>query len=163
MELSLQFLISNASGVEQPFATRELPLVRAAVLESVRLWPTTPAILRETTEPTEWSHGLLPAETLVFVFAPFFHRDDERLPEADRFAPELWREERSAEDWPLVPFSEGPGECAGRNLVLMTTSTLLARLLSAGEWELTPKVLAPDQPLPRTLSPRSLPASASAG
>lgn len=39
----------------------ELPLLRASVLESLRLWPTTPLLLRDTTEETTWSSGTLSA------------------------------------------------------------------------------------------------------
>src|SRR3954469_11447021 len=65
-------------------------LLRASVLEAIRLWPTTPAILRDTTSETQWATGTLAAGTALVVFAPFFHRDDERLPYADTFSPELW-------------------------------------------------------------------------
>lgn len=59
---------------------RSLPFLRACVLESLRLWPTTPLVLRETTAETEWETGRMPAHTHVLIFAPFFHRDDRRLP-----------------------------------------------------------------------------------
>lgn len=99
------------------------------VLESLRLWPTSPLILRETTSPTEWSAGEIQARTGIVIFAPFFHRDDERLPFADRFLPELWLDETPAEGWPLIPFSEGPAACPGRNLVLLLCSGMLAAIL----------------------------------
>ena len=44
---------------------QELRRLRAAVLESVRLWPTTPMILRDTTEDTTWSSGRLPRGTAL--------------------------------------------------------------------------------------------------
>ena len=89
----------------------DLPFLRACVLESLRLWPTTPAILRDTTKQTQWETGTLPAGASVVLYAPFFHRDDTQVPEAHRFAPELWLRERTDDDWPLVPFSGGP-RCA---------------------------------------------------
>ena len=49
--------------------TTDANALRATVLESVRLWPTTPAILRDTTTDTEWSNGTLKAGTGVVVFA----------------------------------------------------------------------------------------------
>jgi cytochrome P450 len=107
----------------------ELPYTRACVLESLRLWPTTPAILRDTTTETTWERGLLPGGTGLLIVAPFFHRDESRLVEAHRFAPELWAEPRSVEDWPLVPFSEGPVVCPGQPLVLLIASTVVARLV----------------------------------
>lgn len=88
---------------QEIFATAQtgrefLPFTRAAVLEWMRLWPTTPLILRETTGETNWKTGALPAETAIVIFTPFFHRDNERLSYADRFAPDLWAggEHRSA-------------------------------------------------------------------
>ncbi|WP_127571945.1 cytochrome P450 [Georgenia faecalis] len=132
----------------------DLPYLRACVLESLRLWPTTPAILRDTTAPTTWSSGTLPAGASVVLFAPFFHRDDTRLPQAHRFSPELWLDARTEADWPLVPFSGGPGMCPGRDVVLLTASTVLARLLAARGFRLEGGApLSADAPMPGTLSP----------
>src|SRR5699024_6853467 len=98
----------------------DLPQLRAVMLESLRLWPTTPMILREARETTVWRNGTLDAGTSVLIFAPFFHRDDEALPGAHRSAPELWLEDRDDTNWPLVSFSGGAGFCPGRNVVLLT-------------------------------------------
>src|SRR5699024_3018475 len=73
----------------------DLPHLRACVLESLRLWPTTPAILRDSTEATTWAGGTLPAGASVMIFAPFFHRDETRLRDAHRFAPQIWLRERT--------------------------------------------------------------------
>jgi cytochrome P450 len=134
----------------------DLPFLRACVLESLRLWPTTPAILRDTTEPTQWDTGVLPAGASVVVFAPYFHRDELRFPEAHRFVPELWLRERDEQDWPLVPFSGGPGMCPGRNVVLLTASVLLSTLVERHDYRLEGASLVSDQPLPGTLSPFAL-------
>jgi cytochrome P450 len=128
--------------------------LRACVLESVRLWPTTPAILRETTDQTTWETGTLPPQTTLLMHAPFFHRDDTRLEFADRFAPHLWLSEAPEEDWPLVPFSAGPARCAGRDLVLLLTSSLIANLSAAHE--LRQERLSETGKLPATFSPFSL-------
>ena len=138
-------------------ATRDgrgyLPFLRACVLESLRLWPTTPLILRQSTTETTWEAGTMPAKTGIAIFAPFFHRDDERLPYADRFAPEVWLEGRSENDWPLVPFSGGPAMCPGRNLVLFLTSAMLAALIDDRQIRLRPPArLNAYQPLPATLN-----------
>jgi cytochrome P450 len=136
---------------------QELRRLRAAVLESVRLWPTTPAILRDSTRETTWPTGTLPAGTGFLIFAPYFHRDDRTLPYADRFEPQVWLDERGHGDWPLIPFSEGPGVCPGQNLVLLTTSTFLAVLLDTHEFRLLgPDRLDADHPMPATLSPYAI-------
>jgi hypothetical protein len=129
-----------------------LPFLRQCVLESLRLWPTTPLILRESSVETNWEDGVMPARTGIILFAPYFHRDDRNLPEAHRFAPELWARPRTSADWPLVPFSEGPVVCPARNLVLMLTSTMLAELIRHGWYtERPPAKLHATQPMPSTL------------
>ena len=123
----------------------------------MRLWPTTPAILRDTTTDTTWDRAVLPAGTALVIFAPFLHRDDQRLPYADQFTPEIWLDGRAQDNWSLVPFSAGPAECAGRNLALLVASTLLAALLERHEFRLTsPARLDPQRPLPGTLNPFGL-------
>lgn len=133
------------------------PLLRGCVLESLRLWPTTPAILRDAVVPTEWDAGTLPAGAAVMIFAPLFHRDASALPYAHAFAPEVWSDQRSPgppTEWPLIPFSDGPAICPGRNLVLLTTSTLLACLFADLDLRLErPLPTTVHGQLPGTLSP----------
>lgn len=111
------------------------PFLRAAVMEALRLWPTTPMILRQTTRETEWENGTMPAETSILVFAPFFHRDDERDPFAHAFNPDLWIDDDPEvkgfppREWPFFPFSGGPAHCPGQNIVLLLTSGMLASLI----------------------------------
>ncbi|MGO4613175.1 cytochrome P450 [Nocardia sp. 2YAB30] len=131
--------------------------LRACVLESVRLWPTTPTILRDITTDTQWRDGderfTITAGAALMIAVPAFHRDPDLLPFADEFVPDIWLDGR-AEQYPqLVPFSAGPADCPGRNLVLFVTSTLLAHLLTAAEFRLrsTPQP-DPTAPLPVTLN-----------
>lgn len=124
---------------------------RHTLLEAVRLWPTTPAILRETTAPAELGGTTLPAHTLVLICSTFFHRDDERRDWADRFTPELWR--AGTPDAALVPFSAGPAVCAGQNLVLFLTSTFLTALLDGHDLAPARVPISPGRPLPGTLDP----------
>jgi cytochrome P450 len=127
----------------------DLPFLRACLLEAVRVWPTTPAILRETDRDTVWDGAVMPAGTGVLIHVPFLHRDGERLPLADTFAPDVWLNGEAA-DWPLIPFGGGPGECPARNLVLLLASTTLAALLARHAFEL---------PEGRALDTDSLPAT----
>lgn len=116
--------------------------LRATILETLRLWPTTPMILRQTTRPTVWPGGTMPAGTGVLVYAPLFHRDDRLLPHAHSFHPDLWMEDdRQVQGFPpqsaaFFPFSGGPAHCPGQNLVLMLTSAMLAALLHRAAFEL---------------------------
>lgn len=132
---------------------QHMPYLRACILESLRLWPTTPLVLRQSTVETEWETGVMPANTGILIFAPYFHRDDQHLPYADRFSPEIWLEERTRDDWPLIPFSGGPAICPGTYLVLLLTSAMLAELTDGRDVQITsPNRLDPDKPLPGTLN-----------
>jgi hypothetical protein len=134
-------------------ARRQLPYLRSVVLESLRLWPTTPLILRESTSETTWETGVLPANTELLIFAPFFHRDDEHLPYADTFMPELWKNDESQQSWPIISFSGGPAACPGRPLVLLLASAMIAAILDNARLRLKNRGrLRPDLPLPATLN-----------
>ena len=133
----------------------ELPFLRACLLESVRLWPTTPAILRQSDRATDWNGSIMPKDTGVLIHVPFLHRDDARLPFAHRFVPDIWLDGDAAA-WPLIPFSAGPGECPAKNLVLLLASNTLATLLTEHRFALPPsRPINPDQ-LPATFDHFSL-------
>lgn len=142
----------------EPDRVSARPYLRACVLESVRLWPTTPTILRDTTEDTQWADGSTIARGAgLMIVAPAFHRDDELLPFAHSFVPQIWLD-GTAQTYPqLVPFSAGPAQCPGRNLVLLVTSTLLAHVLHGLALDLRsdPKPV-PERPLPMTLNQLTL-------
>jgi hypothetical protein len=134
-----------------------LPYLRACLLESLRLWPTTPAILRETTREAELGGRKVAGKTNVMIFAPFFHRDDETLPYAHRFSPEIWLAGEQDSGRALVPFSGGPGLCPAHRFVPMISSALMAGLLARRTISLSgSKPLHPDRDLPGTLSPFGL-------
>jgi len=144
-----------------PSGPRELPRLRATVLEALRLWPTTPLLLRDSTVETRWDGAPLPAGSALLIPTWYFHRDDRTRSDADRFAPRLWldeqgRENLSVEDWSSMPFSGGPGTCPARELVLFTTSTFLAALREGRRHRVSPSTLDGTRPLPRGLDPFTL-------
>lgn len=133
-------------------AAAPLPLSRAAILETVRLWPTSPLILREARATTEWSTGEMAAGTTLVIYAPYFHRNS-MLPYADAFTPELWLDGEAKSEWPLIPFSEGPAACPGRNLVLLLGTAMIGSILSWTRIRLKkPHPRLSGSPLPATLN-----------
>nr|WP_055502537.1 hypothetical protein [Nonomuraea pusilla] len=118
---------------------RDATHLRAAVLESVRLWPTTLAILRETTGPTEWD---VPEGSVVALYSPYVNRAEP----GDSYRPELWLDGRG--EWAGVPFSDGFARCAGEDLVLSAAAAFLGAFLR--ERSVRPSVPMTD-PLPGTL------------
>lgn len=133
----------HATRVRQQLAGRDLahpqdlPYLRACMLESVRLWPTTLAVIRDSTTETTWNGRVLPAKATLVILSSFFHRDEQTMSYANAFAPEIWLDGRSRDNQSLIPFSAGPAECAGRNLVLFLASTMLAVLLQGQGYRLT--------------------------
>ncbi|MEV5890366.1 hypothetical protein [Nonomuraea fuscirosea] len=114
-------------------------LLRAAVLESVRLWPTTLAILREVTGPNPWD---LPAGTTVVIYSPYVNREEP----GGSYRPDLWLD-GGQDAWAGVPFSGGFARCPGEDLVLSTSAALLGAFLR--EREVRPSVTL-GNPMPVT-------------
>ncbi|MFG2734958.1 cytochrome P450 [Streptomyces harbinensis] len=128
-----------------------LPRTRAAVLEAVRLWPTTPVLLRESTRATRWYGTVVPAGTAFAAFTPYFHRAEPPTGYRDRFDPDIWRDGTAAGNPALVPFSAGPAGCPGEQVVLLTAGHWLAGLLAGTRYRTVSALRpGPDRPLPAT-------------
>ncbi|WP_159942367.1 MULTISPECIES: cytochrome P450 [unclassified Nocardiopsis] len=130
----------------------DLPLLRATVRESVRLWPTTLMIIREGTRETFWRERSFEAGTAFLVVSSYFHRDSTRLPYADAFEPGIWLDGRAAREPALVPFSGGPAECPAVDLVPLAVSLFLRSLVRGRR----PARADAGGPLPASGLPRSL-------
>lgn len=133
---------------DDPGGPVRMPTLRASVLEALRLWPTTLVILRDPAPDGPWGRD---ADTVAIV-SSFFHRDEDRLDFADRFTPDAWHDGRADPARGIVPFSDGPAACPGRDLVLYTAASLLGAILRGTE-ELRPgrhPGLGGPEPLPHT-------------
>lgn len=131
--------------------TPQLPFLRACFLEALRIWPTTPAILRETTEAVPCGDSQLEAETQLLIFTPFLHRDHETLPQAHSFDPGLWADADRRPDLGLFPFSDGPVVCPAIEFVPSVASLALRSILTRLVLELTEADRVPPGQLPGTL------------
>lgn len=136
---------------------------RDALLEAMRLWPTTPMLAREVTRTLTWDGVRVEAGTQVLIVNVFHHRDPERLGErAHRFSPEGWHDGSFAGDWGLNHLSHGPQGCPGANLAVLLGVATLEALLAAGPRLERPDLDA-DGPLPHMLNPYGLRFSLDAG
>lgn len=122
----LQSEIDHAASQAAP----ELPFLRACYLETLRLWPTTPAILRETLERVAWSEGQLEQGTHITIFTPFLHRDAETVPDAHTFRPDRWIGTVAHPEIGLVPFSDGPVQCPAAYFVPMIATLVMRRVVN---------------------------------
>jgi cytochrome P450 len=137
----------------QPPGDARQSFTRRCVLEALRLWPTTPVILRETTEDVSWNGCPIKNGTGVIIFTPFFGRDDESLEFANKMAPEIW--ERSKNDalgeLGIIPFSDGPAICPAHNLVPLIACLVINAMLADNVFSLLAPQLVPGK-LPGTLN-----------
>jgi len=105
----------------------------ACLEEAMRLWPTTAMLARETTADVELRGETLPAGTQVVIVNTFNHRDAERVPYADRFAPEEWLEGDARTEPSFNFFSRGPQVCPGTAIATGVGEELLGSLLAGYE------------------------------
>jgi cytochrome P450 len=123
------------------------------LLDAMRLWPTTSLFGRVLTEDHRFPNGELVKEgTQVLIHNLFNHRNRERIPFADTFAPEEWAEGDAGSDWSFNFFSNGPQGCPGAGLSIFLATAFLARLVIEDD----PKVLSGPRLKPATPLPYSL-------
>jgi hypothetical protein len=138
-----------AAQAEALAGETERPLTRACFLEALRLWPTTPAILRETT--TEIADPKVKEGVGIIIFTPFFHRDDANLDFAHRMEPSMWSDDDALLVKGLVPFSAGPAMCPAHNLVPLVATMAIGAILARALINLRSPAMDP-KALPGTLN-----------
>lgn len=117
-----------------------LPLTRAVVAETLRLWPPSWMFSRRVLEPLELGGRLVPAATMCLVSPLLLHRDPRWWDEPDQFRPERWlhrvpgRGDRFDPKLPgqprgaYLPFGAGPRICIGEQFAWSEAATLLAEI-----------------------------------
>jgi cytochrome P450 len=118
---------SASRAVARSGPDADLGFLRHCALECLRLWPTTPAILREATRQVRLRNTAIPLGSSVIIYSPFLHRDKESVSAPDSFLPGRWADpDRHAT---FVPFSAGPAECPAHHLVPMLVALTLKELI----------------------------------
>lgn len=132
--------LATAAGIDT------LQLLEGCVQEAMRLWPTTPLLLRQTVQAADLGDENIADSTQVLILNSFNHRDRETYELADTFTPQSW-----ADGCPNTLFnhlSSGPQVCAGKQLALFIAKTVLASLLKDHRCILVKPMLNSDRPLP---------------
>jgi cytochrome P450 len=132
--------LTTAAGIDA------LKYLEGCVQEAMRLWPTTPMLVREAVVQLLLDGEAVPTGTQVLILNSFNHRDRERYAWADSFAPERWLDGTPN---PLFNhFSSGTQVCAGKDLALFLAKAVLATLLGRGPIALLGPKLDLNRPLP---------------
>ena len=124
---------AELAGVDlnDPSDLAGLDFVGGCILDTMRLWPTTPLFGRVTTRDVEFPGGqVLKANTQVLIDNAFNHRNAARLSYAHRFAPGEWAGGDAGDSWLFNFFSHGPQGCPGAGLSVFLGQAFLAKLLA---------------------------------
>ena len=153
-----------AVGIDAQLPER-LPLLRAILEESLRLYPPVPRLDREAIAADRLGeHEVRPGD-LVSIWPWIIHRHKRLWDEPDAFDPERFAAGRrhNRHRYQYLPFGAGPRTCVGARLAMAEALTILALWL--GRWRFAPVAgrdvqvsgmvtLRPKGGLPLTLSKR---------
>jgi unspecific monooxygenase len=118
-------------------ALERLPLAKAVVQESLRLYPPAFTIVRLAKGEDEIMGQKVAAGTLVVMAPWILHRHKKRWPHPERFDPTRFRPGAPPPDrFAYLPFGVGPRVCIGAQFSLIEATLVLAKLVHAYRLEL---------------------------
>jgi cytochrome P450 len=97
--------------------------------ESMRLYPPSPIISRQTTTPIELSGVSIAAGTNIVMSQYITHRDPRFWVQPEKFRPERFEGGEEIHKYAFFPFSQGPRRCIGEELAYIEATTILEVLL----------------------------------
>lgn len=117
-----------------------LPYLKFAVKETLRLHPPIPLLLHETAVDTAVAGYFIPAGSRVWINAWAIGRDGAAWPDPDRFRPARFQDAAAPDfkgsDFEFLPFGSGRRSCPGMQLGLYACEMAVANLLHCFNWEL---------------------------
>lgn len=115
-----------------------LPLLRAILEETLRLYPSAPRFDREAIEADRLGeHAIAPGD-IVSVWPWLIHRHEKLWEEPDRFDHSRFLGDRRRQwhRFQYIPFGAGPRTCVGARFAIVEALTILAQWLAA--WRFAP-------------------------
>lgn len=135
-----------------------LQLTSRVVTESMRMWPPTWLLTRQTTCDTTLAGHPISAGTTV-MFSPYMiHHREDIYPDAERFDPDRWQPEFTAglPRGAFIPFAGGGRKCIAEKLSIAESTVILATIIARWRLESIPDVSV--RPVLRAiLRPNALP------
>lgn len=123
-----------------------LPVTRALLLETLRLYPPVPLLMRVAARETEVAGVPVPAGSLACVAPWVIHRHQALWDAPDEFRPARFMPDAPApKPFAYLPFGLGPRHCVGKEMTVNMAMLLLATLAQEFRLHLTPGPL----PVPR--------------
>ncbi|WP_300677701.1 cytochrome P450 [Nocardioides sp.] len=113
-------------------ALREIPVLEAALKETLRLHPPLIILLRLVREELEIAGEVVPAGAVLAASPRVSNRIEADFPDADGFHPERYlddRQEDLAHRWTWIPFGAGRHRCVGNAFAMMQMKAIFSVLL----------------------------------
>ncbi|KAL6262605.1 hypothetical protein P5V15_005399 [Pogonomyrmex californicus] len=109
----------------------ELKYLDRVIKETLRLYPSVPMISRELVEDVTVGNYTFPKGITVVLAILLMHRNPVVWPDPDKFDPDRFLPENSANRNPYayVPFSAGPRNCIGQRFAMLEEKTVLTAIL----------------------------------
>ncbi|KAJ8900054.1 hypothetical protein K2173_024170 [Erythroxylum novogranatense] len=123
-----------------------LPYLRAVILETLRLHPSGPFIIRECAQDCEVNNSYVNGKTRVLVNVYAIMRDPQLWTDPDEFIPERFLDtssekigehqmELKGQNFKYLPFGSGRRGCPGASLAMMVMHQAVGALVQCFDWK----------------------------
>jgi len=104
--------------------------LECCIKETLRLYPSVPAVMRCLTDDIQIGDYLIPAGTSVALMLYGMHRSPQVFEDPDEFKPErFFRENRHQNPFSYLPFSAGVRNCIGQKYGMLELKVVLSTLI----------------------------------
>ena len=120
---------------------KQMTYLEQVIKEVMRLIPPVGGGFRSAIETFEFNGYRIPKGWMVQYQIAQTHKDEEIYPESDRFDPERFNAENSADrqaSFGYIPFGGGLRECIGKEFARLEMRLFAAKILQNYVWELLP-------------------------
>ncbi|VVC41086.1 Hypothetical protein CINCED_3A009062 [Cinara cedri] len=103
----------------------------AVIKESLRLYPSVPAISRELQTTLELKNHTIPKNIIAIILPYLVHRNESIYENAQEFIPERFLDEQNKNQFLFgyLPFSAGPRNCIGQKYAMNQMKTVISTIL----------------------------------
>jgi cytochrome P450 len=124
------YLLGRDPATQDRVADGDADLVKATLLEGMRLYPPAYNTERVAEVDTTISGYHVPAGTRVMLSSYVTHRHPEFWPDPERFDPDRFIGQHDRPRYAYFPFGGGPRSCIGEHFALLEATILLRTLLA---------------------------------
>nr|CAD7407609.1 unnamed protein product [Timema poppensis] len=110
---------------------RNMKYLERCIQETLRLFPSAPAIGRKLQEDLHLGENIIPAGCEVLIPIITVHRMKEHYPNPNKFNPDNFLPDRVQERHPYVyiPFSAGPRNCVAQKFAMIESKVIISTVL----------------------------------